>query len=102
MTVFIIFAVTALIICGLLVVFYTIMMFKNDSCLKNRMIIMNAIHDYCMYQLANNIIAANVVSYCDMEDYDKTLKRFWDWGYTRILPHDKFMLIRPFILEEYK
>ena len=37
------------------------------------------------------------VSYDDMESDNKTLLRLWDWGYTRILPPEKFELIKPFI-----
>lgn len=32
-----------------------------------------------------------------MESYDSTFRRFWDWGYTKILPPNYFKLIEPFI-----
>ena len=37
------------------------------------------------------------VDYDDKEDYDKTFWRLWDWGHTRILPKDKFEIIKPYI-----
>lgn len=39
----------------------------------------------------------NDVDYDDMENYVVTLWRLWDWGYTRILPKDKFEIIKPYI-----
>jgi hypothetical protein len=38
-----------------------------------------------------------LVDYNDEESYEKTLFRLWDWGYTRILPKDKFEIIKPYI-----
>jgi hypothetical protein len=43
-----------------------------------------------------------LVDYIDAEKYTCTLYRLWDWGYTRILPKEKFELIKPFIKEEKK
>jgi hypothetical protein len=37
------------------------------------------------------------VCFNDTEDYNATLKRLWDWGYTRILPPEKFEIIKPYI-----
>lgn len=78
--------------------FFTVLNLKNANTAKNQMRILNAITDYqndCikkdMYKEALN------VSIQDKEDYDKTLWRLWDWGYTRILPKDKFEIIKPYI-----
>ena len=38
----------------------------------------------------------------DMEEYDQTFKRWWDWGYTRILPPAKYELVKPHIVEKEK
>ena len=38
-----------------------------------------------------------IVSYNDEEPYDSTLFRFWDWGYKRILPKEKYRIIEPYI-----
>lgn len=87
--------IVVLIICLL---FFTILNFKNMNTAKNQIRILNAITDYqddCvkkdMYKEALNVTIQ------DKEDYDKTLWRLWDWGYTRILPKDKFEIIKPYI-----
>lgn len=38
-----------------------------------------------------------LVCYNDLESYDATLFRFWDWGYKHILPKEKFEIIEPYI-----
>ena len=38
-----------------------------------------------------------LVCYNDLESYDATLFRFWDWGYKHILPKEKFVLLEPYI-----
>ena len=37
-------------------------------------------------------IREKIVSYNDAESYDSTLFRFWDWGYKRILPKEKYRI----------
>jgi hypothetical protein len=32
-----------------------------------------------------------------MEDYNKTLFRFWDWGYKRIVPKEIYNRIKDYI-----
>ena len=64
----------------------------------NRDVIIEAIYQYrihCMYK--HMLSDMNSVRYSDMEDVGKTLFRFWDWGFTRILPKDKFEMIKPYI-----
>lgn len=68
---------------------------KNDNTYKNRMIIINAVYEYIIFCHKNNIVPS--VDYEDMESYDATDRRFWDWGYTKILPEDKYELVKPFI-----
>ena len=41
--------------------------------------------------------ALHSVDYNDMESYEATLFRLWDWGYSRILPKDKLEIIKPYI-----
>lgn len=38
-----------------------------------------------------------LVCYNDLESYDATLFRFWDWGYKHILSKEKFEIIEPYI-----
>lgn len=59
----------------------------------NRLVIYYAM--LCYYD--NEGIYAYEVSPSDMETYDSTLWRLWDWGYTRILPKEKFELVKPYI-----
>lgn len=78
---------------------------KNEVTCRNHIKIIDAIYEYSINSLNkdfNNWQPGqpqpwNLVDTSDMENYDATLYRFWDWGYTRILPPDKFELIRPFI-----
>ena len=87
-----------LIICG-------VMLIKNEVTYRNRIKILNAIYRYSFNNIAKDFDnwqpgqpqTWDSVNSSDMEDYDTTLYRFWDWGYTRILPPDKFELIKPFI-----
>ena len=37
------------------------------------------------------------VNFDDMEPMWKTLIRFWDWGYTHILPREKYLLVKVFV-----
>lgn len=69
---------------------------KNDVTYTNRIIISTAIFKYTMSLIEKHIYECEV-NYEDMEPYDKTFNRFWDWGYKRILPKEKFEIIEPFI-----
>jgi hypothetical protein len=37
------------------------------------------------------------VNYDDMESYDETLFRLFDFGYKNILPKEKYDIIKPYI-----
>ena len=70
-----------------------IALLKNECTAYMRMKIFNAI---VSYQLNRDFFGL-IVSLNDMEDYDSTFYRWWDWGYTRILPPEKFEIIKPWI-----
>lgn len=72
---------------------------KVEVTYRNHIIISSAIHRYSIQLIKEGRydITAFPVKYEDMEDFDDTQKRFWDWGYTRILPPEKFELIKPYI-----
>ena len=79
-------ALLAVCIIGLLVCIF--MMRKNLNTFKNFMLILNAISAYqrkCVFNHEEYAVGFN-----DMRDYDKVFNRIWDWGYTRILPKEKF------------
>jgi hypothetical protein len=73
---------------------------KNDVTLRHRLIIIEAIHDYGVDMIYQG--QTPQVSYDDMEDYDKTYYRLWDWSYKRIVPPKEFELIKPYIKKEKK
>jgi hypothetical protein len=65
---------------------------KTSNTYNNTITIINAIHAYRLEYLWNA-----QVDYKDMESFERTLFRFWDWGYKRILPKAQFELIKPYI-----
>lgn len=82
------------ILCFLLIAIVFIYI-KNFNTYNNHRIIDDAIFKYhidCIHK--NQMI---LVEYEDEEDYNETLFRIWDWGYTRILPKEKFEIIKPYI-----
>lgn len=73
-------------------------MIRSEVAFKNGMIIIEAIYHYQMHMIAiGNYIFD--VTYDDMMPYGKIMLRFWDFGYTRILPPDKYEIIKPYIVE---
>ena len=68
---------------------------------RNRCKIIDAIHDYGIYLLIDKddqeaFIKTKLI-YDKMESYNKTMIRFWDFGYKRILPKQEFDKIKDFI-----
>lgn len=84
-----------LIINSLCLIALEIFDFKNRITYENVVKINEAIYVYQIDCIKNGV--PSIVDYGDKEDYDKTFWRFWDWGYTRILPKDKFEIIKPYI-----
>lgn len=68
---------------------------KNEVTGDCRITIVKAIGAYRI----DHLDEVTLVDYGDMESYNDTLFRFWDWGYTRILPKDKYEIIKPYIEE---
>lgn len=71
--------------------------FHDDHAGKMHRVIMEAIHYYHADCIKKRTTFD--VDYTDMEDYYKTCRRWWDWGYKRILPKDKFEIIQKYIDE---
>lgn len=88
------FVVTFLFV-AIVVCFY--LLAKNENTCRMRIVIIDAIRDYKvdMYEKGLPIL----VDYTDKEPYYSTLFRLWDWGYTRILPPEKFKIIEPYIVK---
>lgn len=100
----IIFAAVLLILMFLAAFACVVAIIKNDITYRNQGIILEAIFDYKIDMIdkarKNGTIMDGVkyeVDYSDMEDYNSTLWRIFDWGYENILPSDKFEIIKPYI-----
>lgn len=82
------------------IIFCCIMLVKNDRTYAMHMKILDAILKYRLQCIDQDKPCK--VDFDDMESYDETFHRFWDWGYTNILPKEKFEIIKPYIKEEQK
>ncbi len=80
-----------------LFLFLILFAFKHDRAAKMHNVILEAIHDYHTDCIRKRTTFD--VDFSDMEDYYKTVHRWWDWGYKRILPKEKFEIIRKYIDE---
>jgi hypothetical protein len=80
----------------LVLIYNIVLLIKNEVTFKQHERISVAIYRHHIHKLENNEFDYEV-DYSDMESYDDTLNRLWDWGYTRILPPDKFEIIKPFL-----
>ena len=70
--------------------------YRLRNTLKNHRVIIDAIY---LYRVDLSPMPYEV-DYSDMESVEETYKRFWDWGYKRILPPDKYRIIKPYIKKE--
>ena len=77
------------------IAFCLVMGIKNSVTYINHKRISDAIHIYRLESFKKGIYEPEV-DYEDSEEYFKTLFRLWDWGYTRILPKEKFDIIKPY------
>lgn len=73
-----------------------VLFIKNEVTFRNHKKIGNAIFRFQM-DLIKNGCYEYPVHYDDMEPYDETLWRLWDWGWSNILPPEKLNLILPYI-----
>lgn len=86
-------------------IFLVFLIFRVNVVYKNHMIITDAILEYRLdkihstddYKEISELFANPDVDYEDMELFEATLFRLWDFGYKNILPLEKFELIEPFI-----
>ena len=80
--------------CGFVYLAYVI--FKHGNTRRKRAKIYNAICHYQNVARSQGIFKVKVKC-SDMEPIDQTEKRWWDWGYKRVLPADKYAIIKPYI-----
>lgn len=92
-----IYLITALVV----IVMFVLTVAKRNNAYRNRAIIWMAITDYrlALYSLGKKDA---YVSVNDMESYEKTVFRLFDWGYKNILSPDKFEIINHYIDERRK
>lgn len=87
-----------LIVCSVVLGVLIVLSFKNANTLRNQSKILCAIKEYRIDCIKNHQYEdMDCVEYGDMETYMTTFWRLWDWGHTRILPKDKFEIIKPYI-----
>lgn len=71
---------------------------RHDIVVQNRKRVRNAIISYMRYcEMHHKPIQVDYVH--DMEDFDDTLYRFYDWGCKNILPKEKYDLVKAFMNE---
>lgn len=77
-------------------IFFIITIFiKGMNTTEQRSVIFTAIFKYSATCIRNRWPIC--VEFQDMEPYYSTLFRLWDWGYTQILPAEKYKAIEPYI-----
>lgn len=85
----------AVMLCCVVIVFCFYLLAKNENTLRKQMLIGDAIHQYQLDMIRKGCVI--LVDYSDCESYINTVFRLWDWGYTRILPPEKFRIIELYI-----
>lgn len=87
----------------IVIAFLLVLCIKNNRTYECMTIISNAIMKYRLDMLHKNLYdEMDYVDYTHMRGYDETLFRLFDWGYKRILPPEKYELIKPFIVDDKK
>lgn len=83
----------------LLISYY--LLIKNFVTRYHHARISDAIHEYHKEIIDNHNYFKGYpvfqVEYEDIEEYEKTLFRFWDWSDKRILPKEKYEIIKPYL-----
>ena len=82
--------------CGLVFALY--MLIRTEVVFRNQVAVCNAVHEYHKSRFEQGDYDFERL-WDHVEEFDHTLWRLWDWGCTRILPPDKFELIKPFFGE---
>lgn len=87
-------------VCLAAVLFCVLLLAKSENTFRQHVLITTAVRDYHLDLIVRGVydtLTDSMVDYDDMESYDHTLWRLWDWGYKRILPRDKYIYIKPYI-----
>ena len=84
------------VVIGLVMLSMAYLLIKNSNTCEQRTRIDTAIFRYRLDCIGHGVEAR--VTYDDMEEYEQTLYRIFDWSYKKILPKEKFELIKDFII----
>jgi hypothetical protein len=92
----------ALLIYGIMFLFCILAIAKIHVDSNNHLLLTNAISLYWADIRENHDWSTlkhptYEVNFNDMENMNKTHRRFWDWSYKHILPKEKFAIIEPYI-----
>lgn len=82
-------------VCTAISLFALVLCIKNENTCRNHLIIHNAIYMYRVDCILEG--RQRNVSHEDTRSYCGTLFRLWDWGYKRILPPEKYEIIKPYL-----
>lgn len=83
------------IICVFALLISIFLMFRNSKALSLRNHVRRAILEYRMDCFVKGINPE--IMYEDMESFYSTVFRFWDFSHKRILPKDKYKLIKKYL-----
>lgn len=83
-------------VCFLLFTFIVFASIRINISYKNQMIIMDAIHAYNIHLIIDKDYSS-FIPYQKMESLENTVFRFWDFGYKRIVDHETYEMIKPYI-----
>ena len=79
-------------------IFNIIFLIKNEITFKNRILIIDAIHEYNSQLQPNDTdYLEKMISYDSMESYIKTLCRIWDFGCENIVSEEDYNKIKKYL-----
>lgn len=84
-------------LCYALLIFSVVIIFRSEVAYRNQTIIGDAVYRYSMDMINKDMFMQREVCFNDIEPFERTLFRLWDFGYTRLLPPEKFEIIKPYI-----
>lgn len=88
----VVLAKSVMIVCIFVLVCCLFMLVRCENAYRNRIKIINAIFKYNEDRI-NHYDYENLISYDCLEDFEKTTRRLWDFGYKRIVSEDVFRKI---------
>lgn len=88
-------------LCMLLAISCSYILLRMCIAYERRVIIYEAIYAYTRDTTKQGDFIYEV-NYCDMETFRETVFRLFDFGYTNILPKEKYEMIEPYIRKESK